>query len=342
MKNHIAKTLTVLLMAAIACLPLSATAQQTSAVPQSTQTAQSAKPSPSAAPSAQEDQPDVTPQPDATASENETAQENVLDQDAAQAALADESVLESDITSYVSLKRGDQSDAVRALQQRLSDLGYMPGPVDGIFGWGTYDSVRRFQLTLDLSQTGTADEALQQKLFAEDAPAFNRYVSVRKGQNTVRVKDMQQRLKDLGYPYVKVTGSFDGSTLKAVHLFQWDNGYEESSTMSSAQLQKLYGSAKSYTRYAALSKGDKGLRVELMQQRLKKLGYYDGKANGRYNQATKEAVSDFQTAAGLKATGKANAKTLRKLYGKKAPVKDDPVVPTPTPQPVPTPTPQPQ
>ena len=74
-----------------------------------------------------------------------------------------------------------------------------------------------------------------------------------------------------------------------------------------------------------------------MQQRLKKLGYYEGKASGRYNQATKDAVKDFQTAAGLKATGKANAKTLRKLYGKKAPGKDE----TPTPAPQPSPTPQP-
>lgn len=330
MKNILSKTLTALLMAAIACLPLTAAAQQTGATPKP-QSTQNATPAPTAAS-------EPASQPDAT--ENEAIPAIADGEEDVSSAGLTEDLASQKAVSYISLKRGDQSEAVRALQQRLSDLGYMPGPVDGIFGWGTYDGVRRFQLTLDLSQTGTADEALQQKLFAEDAPAFNRYVSVRKGQNTVRVKDMQQRLKDLGYPYVKVTGSFDGSTLKAVHLFQWDNGYEESSTMSSAQLQKLYGSAKSYTRYAALSKGDKGLRVELMQQRLKKLGYYDGKANGRYNQATKEAVSDFQTAAGLKATGKANEKTLRKLYGKKAPVKDDPVVPTPTPQPVPTPQPQ--
>ncbi len=316
MKNLSAKVLTALLIAAMACLSLPAAAQQAGAL---SATAPTAEASPPPLPSESQEEA-------GTESQALPESDAVLEEEAA-----------GDGAVYLPLQRGDQSDAVRALQQRLNDLGYMPGPVDGIFGEGTYDAVRRFQLTLDLAQTGVADEDLQQRLFAQEAPAFNRFVSVHKGQSTVRVKDMQRRLKDLGYPYVKVTGTFDGSTLKAVHLFQWDNGYEESSTMSSAQLQKLYGPAQSYTRYAALSKGDRGLRVELMQQRLKKLGYYEGKASGRYNQATKDAVKDFQTAAGLKATGKANAKTLRKLYGKKAPGKDE----TPTPAPQPSPTPQP-
>lgn len=229
---------------------------------------------------------------------------------------------------YQPLKKGDEGEAVRALQQRLSDLGYRPGTVDGIYGGATYDAVRRLQITLDLKQSGSADADLQTRLFAEDAPAFNRYVSVRKGQSSVRVEDMQERLKALDYPYVKVTGSYDSATVKAVHLFQGDNGYDESESMSSAQLQKLYGSAKSYKRYVALSKGDSGLRVELMQQRLKKLGYL-GKVSGKYNNTTKEAVKAFQENAGLKANGKASAKTLRKLFGKNAPKKDDAPQPTP-------------
>jgi peptidoglycan hydrolase-like protein with peptidoglycan-binding domain len=40
-----------------------------------------------------------------------------------------------------SLKRGSYGDDVKQLQQRLTDLGFAPGPVDGAFGEGTQQAV---------------------------------------------------------------------------------------------------------------------------------------------------------------------------------------------------------
>ncbi len=52
------------------------------------------------------------------------------------------------------LRRGSRSDAVRRLQQGLSNLGFDPGPIDGIFGSGTEAAVRAFQSARGLKVDG--------------------------------------------------------------------------------------------------------------------------------------------------------------------------------------------
>lgn len=48
----------------------------------------------------------------------------------------------------------------REVQQRLTDLGYNPGPVDGDYGRRTVDATKAFQRDNDLSQTGKIDRSL--------------------------------------------------------------------------------------------------------------------------------------------------------------------------------------
>ena len=64
--------------------------------------------------------------------------------------------------------------------------------------------------------------------------------------------------------------------------------------------------------------GDSGSAVKKVQQRLKKLGYYTGSADGDYGGGTKTAVKNFQKRNGLKATGTVNQKTLSKLNSSSA------------------------
>lgn len=54
---------------------------------------------------------------------------------------------------------GDRGEDVRALQQRLKDFGYYGGSVDGIYGQGTYEAVRRFQINNSLTADGIAGDA---------------------------------------------------------------------------------------------------------------------------------------------------------------------------------------
>ncbi len=72
--------------------------------------------------------------------------------------------------AYATLQKGSKGEDVRKLQQRLKDLGYLTGSVDGDFGKGTAGAVSRFQKNAGLGETGVADDATQKALFADDAP----------------------------------------------------------------------------------------------------------------------------------------------------------------------------
>ena len=73
--------------------------------------------------------------------------------------------------SYTLLVRGDKGDKVRQLQQRLSELGYLDGEADGVFGNDTRSAVILFQRTAGLIADGKAGNATQSALYAPDAPA---------------------------------------------------------------------------------------------------------------------------------------------------------------------------
>ena len=66
---------------------------------------------------------------------------------------------------------GAKGDEVTRLQQRLKDLGYLNGKVDGQFGGGTKRAVISFQRRNGLTTDGVAGETTLAKLYAEDAVA---------------------------------------------------------------------------------------------------------------------------------------------------------------------------
>lgn len=76
-----------------------------------------------------------------------------------------------DATQYYDLYQGDVAWAVALLQNRLTQLGYLPEEsADGIFGEGTANGVRLFQAEIGRAASGIADVPTQTALFAIDAP----------------------------------------------------------------------------------------------------------------------------------------------------------------------------
>ena len=53
---------------------------------------------------------------------------------------------------------------VREIQQLLTDLGYQPGPVDGLFGRKTGSAITAFQRDASLTQTGEPSPSLLERL----------------------------------------------------------------------------------------------------------------------------------------------------------------------------------
>ena len=68
-----------------------------------------------------------------------------------------------------SLKLGDEGDAVKNLQLRLAELGYLFVQPTGLYGEGTQQSIMDFQYVNQLKITGVADEETVNRLFAADA-----------------------------------------------------------------------------------------------------------------------------------------------------------------------------
>lgn len=68
------------------------------------------------------------------------------------------------------MAKGDQGDAVKSLQQRLKDLGYYTGSVDGDYGGGTQEAIRLFQSQNSLTVDGVCGSATMAAIFASNAP----------------------------------------------------------------------------------------------------------------------------------------------------------------------------
>ena len=72
-------------------------------------------------------------------------------------------------TDYKPLKKGSKGQAVRDLQQRLTDLGYLNDKVDGSFGRNTLTAVRSFCEQNDLRIGTEATPEMQALLYSSNA-----------------------------------------------------------------------------------------------------------------------------------------------------------------------------
>lgn len=260
-------------------------------------------------------------------------------------------------TTSSTLKSGSTGSEVRQLQQRLKDLGYYTGSVDGDFGTGTENAVIAFQQANGLTADGKAGTRTLAKVYSDSAVPYSstsssgggtsssatakpkstatpkptatpnlsnaRYLAV--GYSGTDVKRLQQRLIDLGWMDGEADGEYGGATQAAVIAFQkktsglWDDGIAGPDTQA-----KLYSSsaAKSSTPVSSvgesLKEGMNGDAVRALQKRLKALGYYSGSVDGDYGAGTTAAVTAFQQDNGLKADGIAGTKTLNALYASDA------------------------
>ena len=73
------------------------------------------------------------------------------------------------VTPEPALHNGSQGEKVWQLQERLKELGYYTGEVDGQFGPGTREAVIAFQKKNGLDADGLAGEETQKVLYSENA-----------------------------------------------------------------------------------------------------------------------------------------------------------------------------
>ena len=217
-----------------------------------------------------------------------------------------------------SLRMGDSGSAVKDLQTKLKKLGYYSGTVDSTFGSGTYAAVRAFQKKYNLTADGVAGSETLKKLDSayKNADSDKDDDSLRKGATGSAVKDLQTKLKKLGFYNAYVDGSYGDTTVAAVKAFQKKYNLTADGVAGSETLKKLdsaYKNADSDKDDDSLRKGATGSAVKNLQTKLKKLGFYNAYVDGSYGDTTVAAVKAFQKKYNLTADGVAGSETLKKL-----------------------------
>lgn len=248
----------------------------------------------------------------------------------------------------VVLRTGDSGLAVQLLQYWLADLALYDASlpavtVDGVFGAATKRAVLAFQQQAGLSADGVAGQAtwvavygawldVQSDLGGSAYPG----TPLRRGSrgNAVRLAQFQLRLAAANYaavPAVAVDGAFGAGTEAAVQAFQTRFGLGADGIAGPATWAKLTEVGLAVinglvepedapgTFPGTMRRGSSGTGVRALQFYLWLLAaYYAGQpglaVDGVFGADTEEAVTAWQTQAGLVADGVAGPATWQSVY----------------------------
>ncbi len=115
---------------------------------------------------------------------------------------------------------GDRGSNVRKMQNRLFELGYPVGKVDGAYGNDTQNGVYLFQDAMGWSERKYMTSGMLNTLYSSKAPAYDNCRPLKKGDRGLSVKLLQVALKDLGFDPGKLDGIYGKKTVTAVAAFQ--------------------------------------------------------------------------------------------------------------------------
>ena len=251
---------------------------------------------------------------------------------------------------YQTLKYGDSGTAVKKLQTKLKELGYLSSQATGNYQDETLKAVKKYQKAMGLKQDGVATAQLQELLFSgakgatapgpaatpqpvaaataapttAPAPSASAYKTLKKGSTGAEVKKLQAKLRELGYFTGTAAGNYQDQTVAAVKKFQKAMGLTQDGVATPELQEKLYAQTApkptaTPIQYKTLQKGSSGSPVKKVQNRLKELGYFTGTVDGKYQSQTVTAVKKFQKAIGVTADGIASVKLQEKLFSASAP-----------------------
>ena len=141
-------------------------------------------------------------------------------------------------SSGTSLNPGDKGSEVSDLQQRLQDLEYYDySSITGYYGPVTTEAVERFQRTNHLTVNGIMDSKCLELL-----KSGSKYYTMYPGDSGDDIREMQDRLGELGYFDATSTGYFGSITTSAVKSFQSANGLAVDGVVGKDTRKYLYSS----------------------------------------------------------------------------------------------------
>ena len=193
----------------------------------------------------------------------------------------------------------ENAGAVKKLQQKLIDLGFLSGKADGDYGAKTYDAVLEFQRRLAqqgyaIEPDGEADSEMQSILFGED---YSTYIAdVQPGDEGSEVQRVERRLRALGYMDASADESYDAYAVECMKAFQTDAGLTVTGKVDQTTIDALFDADAAQSEQFVLHDvrmGEDSAVAEYAQNALIRMGFFDhyvGMASGEYDDLTETAL----------------------------------------------------
>jgi peptidoglycan hydrolase-like protein with peptidoglycan-binding domain len=202
------------------------------------------------------------------------------------------------------LGKGDEGEAVKALQERLRVAGFYYGNSTGIYGPITEDAVKRFQRAYGLDVDGIVGSETLTKLppmgvgFGEEAPKSMTIAATRRNKEFLGLGDrgepvriLQAQLIKAGYLKGQPNAYFGPYTADAVKRFQDANYLAASGIAGPTTRGKLNRNVNDANKAE--------FNVLEIQRRLQSRGFYKGPLNGEMGNDTKKAIKQAQEFYGI-------------------------------------------
>lgn len=217
---------------------------------------------------------------------------------------------------YPVLSQGKTGVAVTRLQQRLRQLGYLNANPNGNFGPKTKDAVIKFQRNYRIAANGIVNRQTWNALLGS-SPTQARS-SRSSSLSTQQVRELQVRLRQLGYFNTNPTGTIGPITRNAISKFQQKSrlpvdGVADAQVLEAVRRASTGGAITQQPSRDYLTVGDRGDNVALVQERLSQLGFSNTNPDGFFSDYTRESVIAFQQSSRINATGNVDWPTWQAL-----------------------------
>ncbi len=157
-------------------------------------------------------------------------------------------------------RKGDSGTKVVKLQQALECLGYYDGAIDGDYGNGTYNAVKKFQQKRGMKADGVAGTSTIRVLFGEDAANASSSSSSSSSSTTYKTEVLDWYADNVSKVIPKGARFTvkDIVTGKTFEMVRWSGGdhmdAEPRTEEDAATIKAIYGGSYSWRRRAILIK----------------------------------------------------------------------------------------
>ena len=156
------------------------------------------------------------------------------------AAVSGSSTSTPEVITYQDLALGSQGAAVTRLQTRLAELDYYYEMANDYYDSLVMDAVSLYQKAAGLEVTGAADVATQESLFSSSAPLNEEPGTVFPGYHSSIIRQLQERLIELGYMEGETSFFYGETTEAAVLAYQTASGLEADGILTMDEQNVLF------------------------------------------------------------------------------------------------------